>query len=145
MDSSITSEGINIFKRAVRQILTDWPSLDLAIENGMGGPNATDKREWMCNQICETYINRKDMDVQGFLEDILDQEFDTIIEDGSLEYNSRWIEKFYKDCLQGKEQDVLYAITQASMKKMSLDRVKMPAPMCETKDSDSEIEDEEEV
>lgn len=144
--NKMTSSGVDIFKKAVEHILNDWPSLDLAIENGMGGSQATDKRQWMIKYVIDSMLNAKDIDALGMLEDILDQEFDTIIEDGSLEYNSRWIEKFYKDCLAGKEQDVLNSITQASIKKMSLDRVDRPAPIClkDGHESSSESEDEEE-
>lgn len=116
----LTEKGSEIFRKAVGHLINDWPSLDLAIENGMGGSEAREKRDWMSKTIAETMLKGKDLDVQAFLEDILDQEFDTIIEDGSLEYTSSWIEKFYKDCLQGKEEDVLCAITQASMKKLKL-------------------------
>lgn len=134
---------MEVFRKAVDYILTEWPSLNLAIENGMGGNQAKEKREWMCKTIAEAVIKDKDIDLEDYIAEILNQEFDTVIEDGSLEYNTKWIEKFYKDCLQGKEQEVLESINQASAKKMSLGNVKIPAPVCQNQESTDDEEEED--
>lgn len=143
MRPKMTSEAAEIFKESVKYILTEWPSLNLAIENGMGGPQAQEKRDWMCQVIVESLVKEKDIDVDEFLGEIINQEFDTLIEDGSLEYNSLWINKFYKDCLQGKQQEVKDAITNAALKKLSLGNTRIPAPVCQTQDSseDEELDD----
>lgn len=142
----MSQQGAEIFIKAVNHILNNWPSLDLAIENGMGGRDNLEKRKWMIATLTNDMLKGKDIDVEYYLEELIDEEFNTRFEDGSLEYNAKWIEKFYKDCLMGKDQDVLYAITQASLKKMSLDRVKIPAPVCQTNpddESDSAEDDED--
>lgn len=139
-------EAAEIFKESVKYVLTEWPSLNLAIENGMGGPQAQEKRDWMCQVIIESLLKEKDIDVDEFLGEIINQEFDTLIEDGSLEYNSQWINKFYKDCLYGKQQEVKDAITNAAMKKLSLGNTRIPPPICQTQDSsedDDELDDDE--
>lgn len=136
----MSQQGSEIFRRAVDYILTEWPSLNLAIENGMGGYQALEKRVWMCKTIVEVMLKEKDVDLEDYLAELVNQEFDTLIEDGSLEYNTKWIEKFYKDCLQGKDQEVLNSINQASQKKISLGNVKIPAPVCVNADSSDEEE-----
>lgn len=133
--------GREVFKKAVNYIITEWPSLELAIENGMGGSQAREKRNWICSTIADVMLKDKDIDLEDYLAEMINQEFDTLIEDGSLEYNAQWINKFYKDCLQGKEQEVLNSITQASMKKLSLGNVKIPPPVCQTQESSEEDED----
>lgn len=140
----MTSAGVEIFRRAVKYILFEWPSLNLAIENGMGGSQALQKQTWMCDHITELYLKNKDLDLEDYLAELVNQEFDTIIEDGSLEYNCKWIEKFHKDCIQGKEQDVLNSINQAAAKKQSLGNIRIPAPVCVNQDSsDGDSEDDD--
>lgn len=135
-------EGGAMFRKAVNYILTEWPSLTLAIENGMGGPQAIEKRNWISSTIADEMIKGKDIDLEDYLAEMINQEYDTLIEDGSLEYNTKWIEKFYKDCLQGKVQEVENAIHQATIKKQSLGNMKIPAPVCQTVDSDEDEDDD---
>jgi len=132
----------NIFATAVKYILTEWPSLNFAIENGMGGQEAKQKREWMCEHIIEVMVSGKDIDLEDYLAEIVNQEFDTLIEDGSLEYNAQWINKFYKDCNQGKEQDVLNSINQAASKRQSLGSMRIPPPQKINQDSDDDDDDD---
>lgn len=134
----MTSNGLEIFRKAVRYVLTEWPSLNIAIENGMGGPQAKQKQCWMCDHIGEMYTQNKDVDLEDYLAELVNNEFDTIIEDGSLEYNAKWIEKFFKDCLQGREQEVLNSINQAAIKKQSLGNMRIPPPVCATQESSDE-------
>ena len=140
----MTPVGQVTFRRAVKYILTEWPSLNLAIDNGMGGPQAQQKQAWMCDHIIELFIKNKDIDLEDYLAELVNQEFDTLIEDGSLEYNSQWINKFYKDCLQGKEQQVQSSIDQAELKKQSLGNMKIPPPVNATQDSSDQDDDDDE-
>lgn len=139
----MTPEAAEIFQESVKYVIKEWPSLNLAIENGMGGPQAEQKRDWMCQVVIESLMKEKDIDVDEFLGEIINQEFDTLIEDGSLEYNSQWINKFFKDCLQGKHQEVKDAITNASLKKLSLGNTKIPPPVCQTQDSSDDDEEDD--
>ena len=138
----LTQSGHEIFREAVKYVLTEWPSLNLAIENGMGGYQAQEKQRWMAEHITETMLKGKDLDLEDYLAQIVNQEFDTLIEDGSLEYNAKWICKFYKDCLQGKEQEVLSSINQASAKKQSLGNMKIPLPVNMTEESTDNEDDD---
>lgn len=135
--------GVEIFREAVKYVLTEWPSLNFAIENGMGGRESQEKRAWMCEHIAEVMIKGRDIDLEDYLAEILNQEFDTLVEDGSLEYNAKWIEKFFKDCQQGKEQEVLASIKQAAANKRSLGNMRIPAPLDVTKESSDESEEDD--
>lgn len=127
-----------VFTKAVRYILTEWPSLNFAIENGMGGSDAKQKREWMCDHIVEVMVQGNDLDLEDYLAEMINQEFDTIVEDGSLEYNTQWISKFFKDCLQGKEQEVMNSINRASANNQSLGNMRIPQPQNMNRDSDDD-------
>lgn len=140
LPKGLTTDNIEIYKQAVRYILTEWPSLQLAIDQGQGGAQANAKRDWICQTIAQLMIDGKDIDLEDYLGEMINQEFDTLIEDGSLEYNAKWIEKFYKDCLQGQGEQVLEQIKQASVKKLSLGNMKIPAPVCHTAEESSEEE-----
>jgi pre-rRNA-processing protein TSR2 len=136
--------SIEIFQKAVSYVLTEWPSLNFAIENGMGGMESKHKQAWMCSHIAEVMIKQKDVDLEDYLAEIINQEFDTLIEDGSLEYNVKWIEKFFKDCQQGKEQEVLDSINKAAASKRSLGNMRIPQPLNTTKESSDDDDDEDE-
>lgn len=141
--AQMSPEGAETFRKAVKYILTEWPSLTLAMENGMGGSQAREIRDWMCATVAEAMLKDKDVDLNDYISELINNEFDTLIEDGSLEYNTKWIEKFYKDCLQGKVQDVMNSINQAAAKKVSLGNVKIPPPVCATQESSDEDEDDD--
>lgn len=143
--TNLNPEQLEVFSKAVKYILTEWPSLNFAIENGMGGSEAKQKHSWMIEHIIEIMIKGKDVDLDEYLAEIINQEFDTLVEDGSLEYNTQWINKFYKDCLQGKHSDVMLSIDQAAAKKQSLGTMRIPAPQSMNQESeDDESEDDEE-
>lgn len=140
----LTQEAQETFSQAVNYIIKEWPALDLAIENGMGGSHSLEIRDWMTRVVIDSFVKDPDMELNYFLTDILDQEFDTVIEDGSLEYNVQWINKFYKDCVQGKQQEVQEQIAKAKQKKLSLGNMRIPAPIRLNQDSSEEETDEDE-
>ena len=90
------------------------------------------------NHIIDVVQKEKDIDLDDYLAEMINQEFDTLVEDGSLEYSTRWIIKFYKDCVQGREQEVLASINQAAAKKQSLGNMIIPAPRNVTQESDDD-------
>lgn len=140
----MSPQGAAAFKQAVRSVLMDWPALTLAIENGMGGNDAPAKRDWMCKVVAESMLKDRHMDLMDYLHQLVDTEFDTVVEDGSLEYNVRWITKFYRDCFEGRDQEVLDSITQAAFKKMSVSNTRpQEAPVNMSEDKESSDSDEE--
>ncbi|KAF3492397.1 pre-rRNA processing protein [Arthroderma uncinatum] len=72
---------------AITLILHSWPSLTLAVESSWGGPTSSSKRDWFCGAIAELFTTRPETDAQD-LEDVLIQvmtdEFDVVVDDGSV-------------------------------------------------------------
>ncbi|XP_066840924.1 pre-rRNA-processing protein TSR2 homolog isoform X3 [Anser cygnoides] len=79
--------GAALFEQGVRAVLGGWAALQVAVAHGFGGPHGPEKVTWLgalqdffrCNEGLEQG------EVEQFLAEALDQEFDTAVEDGSLE------------------------------------------------------------
>ncbi|KAH7646129.1 pre-rRNA-processing protein TSR2 homolog [Dermatophagoides farinae] len=108
-----------LFLRSILETLECWPSLQISIANGMGGPNTTTKIEWLCDSIVQLFRDNNHLIVQDlidFIAEILDNEFDTIIEDGSLEMISESIFGYYQKILAGDQKFVLDKLQQTKEK-----------------------------
>jgi len=74
------------FQTIVEHIFNNWTGLQLAVEHGMAGPNsrqvALECMDYM-TQYCLNEQNVQISDIQDVLEDIMDEEFDTVCEDNS--------------------------------------------------------------
>ncbi|EGD99209.1 pre-rRNA-processing protein [Trichophyton mentagrophytes] len=72
---------------AITLTLYSWPSLTLAVESSWGGPTSKSKRDWFCGAIAELFSTHPETDAQD-LEDVLIQvmtdEFDVVVDDGSI-------------------------------------------------------------
>ena len=92
-------EDRNLFKQSVSVALEEWDSLQACIEHGMGGDCVDQKVEWMIDVVKQYFIDTKSSfdfeDAVNYVEEIMDKEFDTLIEDGSTEVLIRKIAKFF--------------------------------------------------
>ncbi|KAL9623611.1 MAG: hypothetical protein Q9160_002067 [Pyrenula sp. 1 TL-2023] len=67
-----------------------WPALTLALTNSWGGPSSDDKRDWFAGAISEllsppTPALRDVEDLEDVLAQVMSDEFEVVVEDGSLE------------------------------------------------------------
>ncbi|KAI1295472.1 Pre-rRNA-processing protein TSR2 -like protein [Halotydeus destructor] len=80
--------SVEVFLSAVRLSLSEWPALQLAIEQGMGGDQAREKESWMAEVICDYFNDNRGTidhgDLEEYIEEIVDNEFETVVHDGSL-------------------------------------------------------------
>ena len=63
-----------------------WPALSIAVDNGWAGSDSAEKREWFVGVICDMFTEKADTsldDVQEMLLDIMDEEFQVVLEDDS--------------------------------------------------------------
>lgn len=87
------------FVEVVKRVIGKWSALQIAIAHGMGGPFVREKEEWLCNVITDFFNQNSDLDpdeVGEYIGEILNNEFDTLIEDGSLEDICLRLIKYYK-------------------------------------------------
>jgi len=81
----------------IRATLTTFPALQLAIEQGMGGSEAKEKELWMGIVIHDFILeNQPEIlshhELSDYVAEILDNEFDTVVEDASITMIGRNLE-----------------------------------------------------
>ena len=96
-----------LFARGVIARLSIWSILRLAIQEGWGGPGATAKRTWIASEIVDAFETQNpipdDQYIEELLLQILSDEFDTELEDGSAESVGVDIVRLWEETRLGKE------------------------------------------
>jgi len=93
-----------LFKVAVDKILESWTVLQLAVQHGFGGAESRNKAAWLSEALVQWFQENQNLEyyeVDDFLSDVLNSEFDTLAEDGSLTQVSRCLCSSYELCKQG--------------------------------------------
>lgn len=88
------------FELGVSLVLHNWENLTTAVDNGWGGPDSEDKRDWMAGAIVELfesdYVDCDD--VEDRLLGVMEDEFEVSIEDGSSLPVAVGIIQMYQQC-----------------------------------------------
>src|SRR5436309_2468399 len=107
--------SVVLFARGVIAILDKWPVLKLAIDEGWGGPSSVSKRRWLASVIVDEFESRTldQDDVEDLILQVMADEFEVEIEDGSSETIARAIVKLWGDVAEGREDVVLELEAQA--------------------------------
>ncbi|XP_074990982.1 pre-rRNA-processing protein TSR2 homolog [Calonectris borealis] len=85
-------EDGGLFAQGVRAVLGGWAALQLAVAQGFGGPRGPEKAAWLAGALQEFFTQNAELgeeEVEEFLAEVMDNEFDTAVEDGSLRQVSR--------------------------------------------------------
>ncbi|KAJ7671675.1 Pre-rRNA-processing protein TSR2-domain-containing protein [Mycena polygramma] len=100
-----------LFARGVLARLATWDTLRLAVQEGWGGPGALQKRTWLASVIVdafeETVPTPDDQYVEEMLLQVLADEFDTNLEDGSAEVVALDIVRLWDETSSGRDDLVL--------------------------------------
>ncbi|XP_074427785.1 uncharacterized protein LOC141737069 [Larus michahellis] len=86
------AEERGLFAQGVRAVLGGWAALQLAVAQGFGGPQSPEKAAWLVGALQDFFTQNEDLaeeEVEDFLAEVMDNEFDTAVEDGSLQLVSR--------------------------------------------------------
>ncbi|XP_029463720.1 pre-rRNA-processing protein TSR2 homolog [Rhinatrema bivittatum] len=124
-----------------RATLGAWPVLQIAVENGFGGPHSQEKAEWMVGvleQYFQTNADLQQHEVEDFLAEILNNEFDTMVEDGSLPQVAQQLCSLFQQCQRGEEAAVREQISQLSQRK-SRGRVTLMKNHAPEEESEEEV------
>ncbi|XP_052888562.1 uncharacterized protein LOC128297048 [Anopheles moucheti] len=137
-----------VFRVVVENVLNRWTALRLAVEHGMGGPlglnTAIELIEYVTSY-CTENKHVDAIDLREVLEEIMDQEFETICEDDSIHEVSGLLIKHLKMLKEGKEEEVRAEIDMmvpCEMWIMSGSKIKYQ-PADDSSDSDEDQEDME--
>ena len=78
-----------LFARGVIARLAIWATLRIAVKENWGGPGASSKRTWLASVIVDAFEEQKPIPDDQYIEELLLQvmsdEYETVIEDGSAE------------------------------------------------------------
>ncbi|XP_060109101.1 pre-rRNA-processing protein TSR2 homolog [Heteronotia binoei] len=141
-------EARGLFSQGVKAVLGSWPVLQIAVENGFGGAYSQEKADWMVGAVEQFFQSNADLDpeeVDDFLAEVMNNEFDTVIEDGSLSQVSRQLCLFFSQCQQGNGAAVQEAIARLAQKQQEARAVAAKAVAAEESSSEEEEETEEEA
>jgi pre-rRNA-processing protein TSR2 len=81
-------QAVEAFKEGLGSVLRQWTALELAVFHQWGGPDSKQRAEGLQQELLDLFLGSDDVykdDISLILEDYLEQEFNTICEDGSPE------------------------------------------------------------
>ncbi|KAH8106328.1 Pre-rRNA-processing protein TSR2-domain-containing protein [Cristinia sonorae] len=101
-----------LFARGVIACLAIWPALRVAVDQNWGGPSSASKRTWLASVIVDAFEEQTDPSpdvpyVELILLQVMEDEFDTMLEDGSAEDVARNIVELWRASQGGDVQAVL--------------------------------------
>merc|ERR1719383_1147235 len=100
-EAAIQESGLKYFKVAIDALFKNWTALQMLVGTGAGGPQSREKAEWMTGVTENWFYENKDLEVYEvsvFLDEILINEFNVSVDDGSLEDVARSICEFFSLC-----------------------------------------------
>ncbi|KAI0230958.1 Pre-rRNA-processing protein TSR2-like [Lamellibrachia satsuma] len=138
------------FHKAVNSVFNSWTALQLAVQNGFGGQSSTAKALWMVD-VTEQWLSEngdiEPYELEDYLAEILSNEFDTIVDDGSLGQVSKSICSYFRMCADKREAEVLVKINQLAPASVGqcVQQRRVTDDNSESDSSDSESEQDMEV
>nr|CAI5839740.1 unnamed protein product [Callosobruchus analis] len=94
--------------KIIQHVFNNWTALRLAVENCMGGPDSNRTALDFVNYMVQFCLYERSVDIhkiQEALDEILDEEFETICEDGSTKEVAVLLYKFVKLLQDGNTQE----------------------------------------
>ncbi|KAJ7317488.1 hypothetical protein JRQ81_003650 [Phrynocephalus forsythii] len=134
-----------LFRQGVEAVLGSWPVLQIAVENGFGGAYSQEKAEWMVGAVEQYFQSNADLEpeeIEDFLAELMNNEFDTMVEDGSLPQVSQELCLFFSQCRQGDEAAVREAMVRLTQKRQEAKMAAAKSRPAEASSSEEEPEEE---
>lgn len=132
-----------MFIHAVRVLLSTWPVLQIAVDNGFGGVYGQQKAEWMIDVVQKYFYENSDLmpsEVEDYISVLLDQEFNTVVDDGSLAQLSRQLCSLFSECQQGALERVRLTVASLAQKNSGRAKVTLPTPSDEEESEEEAME-----
>ena len=100
-----------LFARGVIARLAIWATLRIAVKENWGGPDGSSKRTWLASVIVDAFEEQTptpdDQYIEELLLQVMSDEFETVIEDGSAEAVAVDIVRLWDETQIGKEDLVV--------------------------------------
>ncbi|ORZ39199.1 Pre-rRNA-processing protein TSR2-domain-containing protein [Catenaria anguillulae PL171] len=101
----LTQDQSTNLHAGVTLMLTNWYALRAAVEHGWGGHETEAKAQWFLDTIAEYLISDghkiDEEDLADVLEDIMSEEFQTLLEDNSGYVMAKMLYALYLECVKG--------------------------------------------
>ncbi|KAG6812231.1 hypothetical protein H0H92_003771 [Tricholoma furcatifolium] len=132
-----------LFARGVISRLAVWSTLRIAVQESWGGPGAAEKRTWLASVIVDTFEEQSQTPDDQYIEELLLQvmsdEYDVTIEDGSAESVAQDIVRMWDETRVGNADTV----TKFEQVAQNLKGKKVEAEVHEDGEDSDEWEDED--
>ncbi|KAG5365417.1 Pre-rRNA-processing protein [Yarrowia sp. C11] len=92
------------FELGVCMVLYNWTDLATAVDNSWGGADSEEKREWLVGNIVELFEESTvldALDIQTRLSQVMEDEFDTVVDDDSDFMTAQLLIQVWMECSQG--------------------------------------------
>uniref|UniRef100_A0A3Q2XEK4 Pre-rRNA-processing protein TSR2 homolog n=2 Tax=Haplochromini TaxID=319058 RepID=A0A3Q2XEK4_HAPBU len=109
-----------VFTEGVRAVLQTWPVLQIAVDNGFGGVYGQQKADWMVDVVQQYFHDNADLqqyEVEDFIAELMDQEFNTVVDDGSLPQVSANLLQMFGQWRQGALEQLKHTINTLTQNK----------------------------
>ncbi len=97
-------QSVEAFKEGLGSVLRQWTALELAVFHQWGGPDSKQRAEALQLELLDLFLGPDEVykdDITLILEDYLEQEFNTICEDGSPEELGEMFCVMWRKCCNG--------------------------------------------
>ncbi|GJE83935.1 pre-rRNA-processing protein TSR2-domain-containing protein [Phanerochaete sordida] len=137
-----------LFARGVIARLALWPALRIAVEQGWGGPESAEKRTWIASVIVDSFEEEDPKPDVPYVEmqllQIMEDEFETALEDGSAEAVAKDVVRMFDEVQRGMGDLVKHFEEQADKMKGKKIQVEEVAGDNEEWEDESGEDDEDE-
>lgn len=152
----VVSPELVSFARGTIATLSLWTTLRLAVEEGWGGPESPQKRTWLASAIVDAFeeaFNKNEpvpdtIYVEEMLLQVLSDEFDVVLEDGTAEPVAAGIVQLWQEVIhEGKTDSVvrLEALVEKSREtRLIVDEKDASDAECQWEDEDDDSKSESE-
>jgi len=139
------------FDLGVWLALSRWDALTVAVQNLWGGPDSADKRDWFAGAVSDLFTDETSNtpeaeDVEERLLQIMEDEFEVVVDDGTSAVVAMSIMVIWQETGEGNFQTVdrLYAEYQEK-KGRKINTVKVQSASDDEDSVDGESDDEDDV
>jgi len=105
----------SLFHRSIAHALSSWTALAACVRAGAGGRESAEKADWLIGAT-ETWMTENQgiepEELADFYQDVLWNEFDTIVDDGSLIHVAKTICDYQSRIKRGQKAEVEAAIRE---------------------------------
>ena len=105
---AVPSQTSVLFARGVIARLAYWPALRIAVDQGWGGPESAEKRTWLASVLVDDFEEQDPKPDVDYVEDrllqVMTDEFDAVLEDGSAEAVAKDVVRLWEEVVAGRTE-----------------------------------------